>query len=202
MGGLVAGQSAGIAAAVVRDRSAVVLPHHVNVKIHQAFARNPRSYRTHAVRSMAHGTGEAILRHVVAVFRKTGVSLNFVQIMTLGAHAIRPVEAYVWIGKQVRDLSAGHGGLAELIVVLEDMRVDRTVRTVRADSTELAIVVAVVAIAAENPDTHQAPCRAILIQHVREQARLWQRAQTVVRDGMARGCGRTEFRNHVQAIRR
>ena len=145
-----AGQSAGIAAAVVGDWSAVVLPHHVNVKIHQAFARNPRSYRTHAVRSMAHGTGEAILRHVVAVLRKASVSLNLVQIMTFGAHAIRPIAGLrLDFGKQVRDLSAGHGGLAELIVVLEDMRVDRTVRTVRADSTELAIVVAVVAIAAE-----------------------------------------------------
>ena len=149
-----AGQSAGVAAAVVGDRSAVVLRHHVNIKIHQAFARNSRGYRTHAVRSMADGTGEAVLRHVVAVLRKAGVSLDFVQIMTFGAHAVRAVEAYVWIGKQVRDLSARHSGLAELIVVLEDMRVDRTVRTVRADSTELAIVVAVVAITAENPDTH------------------------------------------------
>src|SRR5271169_2633002 len=121
MGGLVAGQSAGVAAAVVRDRSAVVLPDHVNVKIHQAFARNPRSYRTHSVRSMADGTGKAILRHVVAVLRKAGVSLNFVQIMTFGAHAVRPVEAYVWIGQKVRDLSAGHSGFAELIVVFEDV---------------------------------------------------------------------------------
>ena len=148
MRGLVAGQSASVAAAVVGDWCAVVLPHHVNVKIHQAFARNPRTHRTHAVRSMADGTGEAILRHVVAVLRKTGVSLNFVQIMTFGAHAVRPVEAYVWIGKQVRDLSAGHGGLAELIVVLEDVRVDGTVGAIRSGATKLAVVVAVMAIGA------------------------------------------------------
>ena len=185
MGGLVAGQGASIAAAVIGNRCAVVLPHNVDVEIHQALARDSWGNRTHAVRRVADRTGEAILRYVVAVLREAGISHDFAQIVTLGAHAIGSIEAEVWIGKRVRHQSSRSRGLAELIIVLEDVRVDRAVGTIRPEPAEFAIIVAVVAIAAENPDSHQPPCRAILIQHVGQQTGLRQRAQTIVGDGMA-----------------
>ena len=202
MGNLMAGQRATVGSAVIGNRSAVVLTHHVDVEIHQALARHPGSHRTHAVRGMTRRTGESILRYVIAVMGETRVTHDVGQIMALGAHAVRSVETEVRIGEQVRDLAAWGRGLTELIVVLEDVRVDRAVRAIGPESAKLAIVVAVMAIAAQNPDSLQTPCRAILIQHVGEQTGLRQRAQTVVRHGMARGCTRAELGNYVQGIGR
>ena len=85
--------------------------------------------------------------------------------------------------------------------MLEDVRVHGTVGTIRPGPAKLAIVVTVVAIGAENLNSHQTRCRAILIQHVGKQAGLRQRANSDMRYRMARGCGRAEFRNDVQGIR-
>ena len=172
VGNLVAGQSASVATPVIGNRGAIVLSHYIDVEIHQALARHPRGHRTHAVRGMAGRTGEAILRYVVTVMGEARVTDDIAQVMALGAYAVRSVETEIGIGKQICDLSTGCRGLAELIVMLEDVRVDRTVRAVWSESTKFAIVVAVVAIAAKNSHAHQAPRRAILIQHVREQAGL------------------------------
>ena len=182
-----AGQGAGVAAAVIGNWGAVVLPHHVDVKIHQALARDSRSDRTHAVRCVANRAGEAILRYMVAVLGETGIRHDFAQVVTFGAHAVGSTEAEVWVGEGVRNQSSWSCGLAKLIIVLKDVRVNRTVRTVRPEPAEFTIIIAVVAIAAENPDAHQATCRAILIQHVGEQTGLLQRAQAIVSYGVARG---------------
>ena len=163
-----AGQSATVvtAMAVIGNRRAIALPHHVDVKIHQAFARSIRRNRAHAVGCMAHRTGEALPNYVPVVLPEADVSHDVAQIMTLGAHAIGSVEAEVWIGERIRCQSAWCRSLGKLIVVLEDVRVDRSVGTVRPSAAKFAIVVAVVAIGAEDLDSHEARCRAILIQHV------------------------------------
>ncbi len=82
------------------------------------------------MRDVTDRAGKAHLRYVAAVLGEAGICQDFAQVMTLGAHAIRPVEAEVWTGKEIRDRSARDGGLAELIVVLEDVRVSRTVRAI------------------------------------------------------------------------
>src|ERR1039458_5498180 len=97
MGGLVAGQNAGVARAVIGNRNAIVLAHYVGVKIHQSFARNVRRNRAHAVCSMTDRTGEPVLRYVIAVLQEAGVADHVAQIMTLGAHAIGSVEAEIRI---------------------------------------------------------------------------------------------------------
>src|SRR5579863_2078595 len=102
------------------------------------------------MRGMAGRAGKTVLRYVVAVPGEAGVSYDAAETMTLGTHPIRPVEAEIRIRKQVRDHSAGHRSLAELVIVLEDVRVDRPVRTVRPGAAKLAIVVAVMAVGAEN----------------------------------------------------
>lgn len=163
-----AGQNATITAAIVGNGSAVVLSDNVGVEVYEAFARNSRGDRTHSVRRVADRTGEAILRNVIAVLEEAGVSHHIAQIMALRAHPIGSVKSKVWIRKRVGDQCAGSGGLTELIVVLKNMRVDRTVRTVRPRSAKLAIVVAVVAIGAENLEAHQTGGCAVLVQHVRQ----------------------------------
>ena len=79
--------------------------------------------------------------------------------MALGAHRVRSGDAGIGIGKKIGDESAGHCSLAELVIALEDVRVDRAVRAVRAGAAEFAIVVAVVAIGAEDLRSDQIALR-------------------------------------------
>ena len=185
MGGLVAGQNTSIAAAVVGNWCAVVLTYNVGIKVHQALARNTRGNRSHAVRRVADRTREAVLRYVVTVLEEGGITYHVAQVVALGAHAIGSVEAEVRIRKSVGNQSAGRRCLAELIIVLKDVRVHRTVRTIRPNAAELAIVVAVMAIGAEGLDSHQPPWRAVLVQHVGQQTGLRKRARPDMRHGMA-----------------
>src|SRR5271155_2222081 len=74
-------------------------------------------------------------------------------------------------------------------------------RTIRPRTSELAIVVAVVAVGTENLRSHRAPWRdPVEIQHIAEQARLRQRAVTDVSNRMARRGSKTELQNDVQRI--
>ena len=201
VGHQVAGQSAGVAAAIIGDGSAIILSHNVGIEIDQPLARYSRRNRSHAVRGMAGRTGESILRYVVTVPLETGIRYHVGQIVTLGAHAIRSIETEVGIRKSVGDQSAWRRRLAELIIVLEDVRVHRTVRTVRPGASELSVVVAIVTVGAENLDSHQSRRRAVLVQHIREQTGLWQDAHADVSHGMAGSPRRAEFRNYIQGIR-
>ena len=109
--------------------------------------------------------------------------------------AYGPVTVRSGLGKQIADQSARRRGLAELIIALEDMCVDRSMRAVGSGAAELAVVIAIVAIAAENSRSHRPRRgRAILIQHVDQQAGLRQRTRAIVRYRMARGRGRGELR--------
>src|SRR5579864_6079944 len=134
---------------------------------------------------VAGGTREAVLRNVIAVMSETEIIHHIAQVMAFGTHSIGSVEAEVGIWKRIRHRAARSCSLAELVVVLEDVRIHRAVRTIRTKSAKLTIVIAVMTVAAEDPHSHQAPCGAVLIQHVGEQARLGQRTQTVMSDRMA-----------------
>src|SRR5579864_885532 len=104
------------------------------------------------------------------VLRKAGVSKNLRQVVALGAHRERSSHTRIGIGKKIRDRSARDRCLAELIVALENMRVDRTVRTIRTSSTEFPVVVAVVAIGTKDLRADR-PRRSqpFLVQHIRQQ---------------------------------
>ncbi len=121
MVGLVAGQNASVAGAIVGNRRAIVLPDDIRVKVHQTFAGDIWRDRTHAVGGVAGGTGKTILRDVVAVSGEAGVGHDVAQTMALGAHPIGPGKAEVGIRKQVRDHCSGRRRLAELVVVLKNV---------------------------------------------------------------------------------
>ena len=194
-------QRAGIGAVVVSDGSGAVRSHHVGIEIHQALSGDRRRSRSHAVRGVANRTAESILIGMQIVLREAGVRENLGQIVALRAHREGSGDAGIGIGEKIRDRSAGNCRLAELIVALENVRVDRPVRTIRSGAAELAIVVAVVAIGAEVLGAHQPRRRqSLLVQHVHQQARLRQRAASIMSDRMAGGCRRRKFRNDVQRI--
>ena len=146
-----AGQGASVAGTVIGNGRPIVLADHVDIKIHQTLAGYSRRNRTHAMRCVARGTGETILRNVIPVMSEAEIIHHIAQVMAFGTHSIGSVEAQVGIRKRVGDLAAGCRSLAELVIVLEDVRVHRAVRTVRPESAKLAIVVAVMTVAAQNP---------------------------------------------------
>lgn len=155
----------------VCNQSAAVFSYYVRIKIHQPLPADARGSCAHAVGSVTYRATEAVLGYVQAVLPEAVISDDVGQIMTLRAHRIRTREGQVWIGEQVRDYPARHCGLAELIVALEDVRVDRSVGTVRAGAAELTIVVAIMTIGTEDARSHCSHRRrSILIQLVQQKA--------------------------------
>src|SRR6266566_2551902 len=76
-------------------------------------------------------------------------------------------------------------------------------RTIGAVTPEFPIVVAVVAVSAEDAVSHAASGRgSIQIQHLGAQTRLRQRTASVVSHRVARSGGGTELRDDVQRIAR
>ena len=132
------------------------------------------------------------------MLREAGVGKDLGQIVALRTHREGPCGTCIGIRKQIRDRSARNRRLVELIVALENVRVDRAMRTIRSGAAELTIVVAVMAIGAEDLSANQ-PRRSqsLLIQHIHQQAGLRQHARSRMSYWMARrGRGR-EFRNQV-----
>src|ERR1700739_5112349 len=74
-------------------------------------------------------------------------------------------------------------------------------RTVRARPAKFAIVVAVVAVRAENLRAHRTSRRdSIQVQHVRKQAGLRKRAAPGMPHGMARCCRNRKLWNQIERI--
>ena len=73
--------------------------------------------------------------------------------------------------------------------------------TIGARTAELAVVVTIVTVGAEDPHSDGAGgiC-AIKVQHLVAQARLSKRAFPIVHDGMAGGGNPVELRDHIQWI--
>src|ERR1700675_1741577 len=132
---------------------------------------------------------------------EAGIRKDLVQVVTFGTEGVGPVCGQVRVGEQVYDRLTGSGRLAELIVALEQMNELRSVRTIGASTPELPIVVAVMAVGAEDAYAHIAARRsAIQIEHLRTQAGLWQSAAAVMSNGMARTRGGRELRNDVERV--
>lgn len=178
-------QRAGVRRSRVGDGGSLILPDDTDIEIHQPLAGDGGVDRAYAMRSVADGAGEAVLRNVEAVLRPTGIRHDVIQIVAFRTHRVGPLRADVGRWKRVRDRATGCGGLAELIIPFQDMRVDRTVRPVWPGTTKFAVIVAGVAIGAEDLCSHEARGgSAILIQHIRKQARLRQRAAAGMRHRM------------------
>ncbi len=178
-------QRASVRRSRIGNGRSLILPDDTDIEIHEPLAGDGGVDRAHAMRSVADGAGEAVLRNVEAVLRPTGIGHDAIQIVAFRAHRVRPLRADIGRWKRVRDRATGYGGLAELIIPFQDVRVDRAVRPVWPGATKFAVIVAGMAIGTEDLRAHE-PCGrgAVLIQHVRKQARLRQRAAAGMRHGM------------------
>src|ERR1035438_8344984 len=117
--------------------------------------------------------------------------------MALAAQSIGSNNAQIGTGKEIGNQLTWRGGLAEFVAALQNMSPLGPMRTARTRAPEFAIVIAVVAIGAENLNAHGAAAAdAVQVQHIRQQAGLWQRAAPVMHHGMA-GSGRAcKLRDH------
>lgn len=198
---LVANHHAGIRGPVVGDGEGTIRRHDVHVKVDQALTGDSSACSAHTVRRMACGTTEALVDMAV-VLVPAGVFHDLPgQIMALGAEAIGAIHAHVGIGKEICDQRTWSDCLTEFVAALEDVGPFRSVRTVGAGAAKLAIVVAVVAIGAEDLRAHGASlCCAVEVEHVGQQAGLWKRAAAGVHHRMAGSSGGSKLRNEVERI--
>lgn len=199
---VVAGETAGVGGARIGDGSRSVRPDDIDVKIHEPFARNGCAGAAHAVSGVACGAGKAII-DVPRMFAEACICHDLIQVVTLSAKRIRTIDAEIRIGEEVVDQLARRRRLAEFIAALKNVRPLRAMRTIRSQAAKFAIVIAVVAIGAENLRPHAAPlCNSVEIEHVAQQARLRQRAAPHVSHRMAGGASERELGNNIQEVAR
>ncbi len=210
---IVAGERAGVGSAIVGNRRAEeararVLSHNFQIEIHHALAGDIRRIWAHAVSGVAHRAGESCV-DVQRVLAKAGIGKNVGQVVTFGAQRIRAPGSRIGNGgKKVRDCASrsgcwrkSWGDLAELVTALKNMRELRTVRAVGSGASEFAIVVAIVAVRAENAGAHRAPLRMpVQVPHELQQTWLRQRALALLHHRMARGRCNAELRDKVQRV--
>src|SRR5271155_2929730 len=131
---------------------------------------------------MTHGAREPGV-DVERVLGEAGVGHNVVQVVTLGTQGIRSVCAGIGDGrKKIQDGASRTGGgrkagryLAELVTAFQNMRKLGTVRSTRSSTAKFPIIVAVVAVRAENALSDWTPLgAAVQIPHELEQAGLGQ----------------------------
>src|SRR5208282_1503526 len=146
---------------------------------------------------MADRTAEAIV-DMPSMLGKTGVGQDLRQIMAFRAHRVGAIDAEIRIRKQVGNQLARHDGLGKFVPPFQDMRKSRSMRAVRSGPAKFAIVVAVVTIRAKNLYPHAPPLRdSVLIQHVRQQTWLRQRARSHMSNGMARSASQGKLRHYI-----
>lgn len=116
---------------------------------------------------VAYRATKSLLIRMHVVLRETCVGEYLGKIVTLGAHREWASHAGIRIRKQIRDDSPRHRRLGELVVALENMRIDRTMRTVGSGAAKLAIVIAIVAVSAQQLCSYgSCRCKTLFIEHV------------------------------------
>ena len=195
-------QGARVGSAIVRNGSSPIGRNHVDIKIDHSFSGSVSTLRAHAMRGMANGTGEAII-NVPGMFAKGRVSQDLFEVVALAAQCIGPVNSEIRIGEKICHQLPRSRSLAELVATLQNVKVLRSVRSIRPGAAKFPIVITIVAIRAEDSRSHQPRgSGAVLIQHVCEQAGLRKRAAAIVRHRMT-GCGTgTELRHEVERVSR
>ena len=137
---IVAHQSTGVLAPVVRDRDAAVGGNYRGVEVHHTLAGDCSRHTAHAMRRVTGRAGEAVI-DMVGVPAEAGVVNDLVQVVALGAHCVRSRDAQVGIREQIGYRSAGNRCLAELVAPFENMPPRRSVRTIRSHTAKFTIVV-------------------------------------------------------------
>ena len=213
------GKNTGIRPFAVGNGRRSVGGHDVRVKIHQAFTGDGGRERTHPVRSMAGGTGKALIRYVnlVSAYHARETEAAEVhdgrQVMTFGTKGvrttIRSTAAQIGIRKEIQNGCSRSGtdrNLAELVPAFQDMVPLRPMGAIGANTAEFAVIVAVVAIGAEEAEPGAqlagAVSRAVEIQHVGPEAVLRPRTGGDVKHRMARGRRWRQLGNDIEGVRR
>lgn len=181
-----AGQTARTGRPAVGDGTLAIRRDHVDVEVHKTLGRNRGHLRASAVSAMADRAGEAVI-DMARMLLETAVGHDAGKVVTLGAERIIPGRGQIRRIIQIRDRLSWRRCLAHVIATLENMGIFRSMRTIWSRSAELAVVVAVVTIGAEDTHAHRASLpRAIEIKHVGTKAGLRERAAAIVHHGMAR----------------
>ena len=129
---IVALQDTAIRALIVGDRKCAVLAHDVQVEINHASSSRICAGCRHSMRRVTGRAGEAIGVHMIVVIRPGRGLHHDAQIMTLGAHAIRSVDAEVGLRIQVdRDQrTRTPRGLAVFVIVFQQVPPLRAMRSI------------------------------------------------------------------------
>lgn len=199
---IVTGETAGICSPRIGDWECSVRRDDLDVKVDEPLSGNGPARAAHPMRGMA-GRARKSVVHVPGVFAETAIGCDFFQVMALSAERIGAIATQIWNWEEVGDELPGPRGLAEFVTALKDVSPFRAVRTVRPQTAKLAVVIAVVAIGAENLSPHAPPlCDAVEIQHVRQQAGLQQPAAAHMGDGVAGGTAESELGDDVERVAR
>lgn len=155
VGRIMAHQHTSVGGAAIGNRGSLILAHYVDVKIDEPFAGYVCADRTHSMGCVTNRARESVLGDMQAVLGPAGVGQNVGQIMTLGAHCVWTLLAQVRCRKQIGDRSPGRGSLAKLVIAFQDVRVDRAMRPIGTSTAKFAVVIAGMAVSAENLIAHQ-----------------------------------------------
>ena len=179
-------QHAGVRCAIVGDGQSGIGCDDVDIEVDQPFATDGSAGGAHAMGGVADRAAEPGA-DVVAVMIPACVLHNLVaQVVAFLAESVGANGAQIGRWKENGNGLAGQRRLTHLVAAFENMCPTGTVRAVGAGSAEFSVVIAVVAVRAEDLHAHQAPlCDAVEVEHVGAQAWLRQRAAARVGDRMA-----------------
>lgn len=116
---------------------------------------------------VAYRATKSLLIRMHVVLRETCIGEYLREVVALRAHREWASNAGIRIRKQISDDSPRHYRLRELVVALENVRIDRTMRTVGSGAAKLAIVIAIVAVRAQQLCSYgSCRCKTFFIEHV------------------------------------
>src|SRR5208282_1581479 len=173
---------------------------HIEVKVYEALSGDGSAGAAHPVAGVAGGAGKAVV-DVAGMLSEGGIGNDVGEVVALSAQGIGADDAEIRTGKEIDDQQTGSGGLAELVAAFENVRPLRAVGAVRSGAAEFAIVIAVVAVSAEDLDAHGASrSRSVLVQHEGAQAGLGVGTGADMGHGVARSRQLSKLRNDVQGV--
>ena len=197
---VVAGEATRVCSARIGNGSGSVCCDYVDVKIDESLPGNAPAAAAHSVGGMARGTRETII-DMARVLAEAGIREDLRQVVALRAERVRTVYAEIGAGIEVDDQHSRAGSLAEFVAAFQNVCPLRTMRTIRTGAPKFAIVIAVVAIGAENLHRHaSSQGHPVQIQHIAQQAGLRQRTASGMHHGMAGLAGDGKLRDHIQHV--
>ena len=140
-------QCAGVEGSIIGDRQCSVRCYYVEIKTHHAFSSCILVLRTHAVRGVTGRTRKPVV-DMPRMLGEACIGEHLLQIVTFATECVWAIHGEIGIWKQIIHQSTGDGCSAEFITPFQNVAEFRSMRSVRARTAKLAIVVAVVTIRA------------------------------------------------------